>query len=143
MFQSLNVFGRRSPQKGAPLIPEPMTSSPLQRDPAERKQTFSKVFRWRLPDGQTKEPKSVEIVGSFTHWQKTALTRDSVLDAWHVTLHHIQGNRTHHYMLLIDGEPAHDKTCDGFAVPHGPQEERYQIATDKGPRVFMLFAQTK
>ena len=124
-------------------MPEPMTGSPLQRDPAERKQTFSKVFRWRLPDGQTKEPASVELVGSFNHWQKTTLTRDGVLDAWHVTLHHIQGNRTHHYMLLIDGEPTHDRTCDGFAVPHGPQEERYQIMTDKGPRVFMLFAQTK
>ena len=85
----------------------------------------------------------MEIVGSFNHWQRVALHRDGVLDAWHVTAHHIPGNKTHHYMLLIDGEPAHDKTCDGFAVPHGPQEERYAIPTDKGPRVFMMFAQTK
>ena len=126
------------------MIPESMTSaSQLQRDSGERKQVFSKVFRWRLPDGQTKEPGTVEVVGSFTHWQKTALTRDSVVDAWHVTLHHIQGNRTHHYMLLLDGEPVFDKTCDGLAVPHGPHEERYQLQTEKGPRVLMLFAQTK
>jgi hypothetical protein len=46
-------------------------------------------------------------------------------------------------MLLVNGEPAYDKTCDGLAVPHGPEEERYQFMTDKGPRVFMLFAQTK
>ena len=138
-----NILGRKPSPKGGPLIRESASSSPLQRDPVERKQTFSKVFRWRLPDGQTKEPDSVEIVGSFNHWQKTTMIRDSVLDAWHVTLHHIQGNRTHHYMLLVDGEPTYDKTCDGLAVPHGPQEERYQLMTDKGPRVFMLFAQTK
>jgi hypothetical protein len=125
-------------------MPEPSSGMPsLQRDGSERRQTFSKVFRWRLPDGQTREPSTVEIVGSFNHWQKTPLVRDSVLDAWHVTMHHIPGNKTHHYMLLVDGLPTHDKTCDGFAVPHGPLEERYQIQTDKGPRVFMLFAQTK
>jgi len=144
MFSSFgNLFGRKPAHKGGPLIPEgPGNGSPLHRD-APRGQTFSKVFRWRLPDGQTHDPKSVEVVGSFTHWQKVALTRDSVLDAWHVTLHHLQGNRTHHYMLLVDGKPTYDKTCDGLAVPHGPDEERFQMITDKGPRVFMLFAQTK
>jgi hypothetical protein len=115
----------------------------LQHEPAERRQTFSKVFRWRLPDGHTKEPATVEVVGSFNHWQKVALTRDGVLDAWHVTLHHIQGNKTHHYMILVDGQPVYDKNSDGLAVPHGPIEERYQIMTDRGARVFMLFAQTK
>src|SRR5258707_5027474 len=145
MFQTLgNLLGRKPPPRGGPMIAESMTSaSPLQRDSGERKQVFSKVFRWRLPDGQSKEPGTVEVVGSFTHWQKTALTRDSVVDAWHVTLHHIQGNRTHHYMLLLDGEPVFDKTCDGLAVPHGPHEERYQLQTEKGPRVLMLFAQKK
>ena len=145
MFQMFgNLVTRKVPSKGGPLMPEPPNGSPqVQRNGSERKQTFSKVFRWRLPDGQTHAPDSVEIVGSFTHWQKTPLMRDSVLDAWHVTLHHIEGNRTHHYMLLINGQPAYDKTCDGLAVPHGAQEERYQLTTDKGPRVFMLFAQTK
>ena len=144
MFQSLgNSFGRRTPQKGGPLIPEPPSGISLRRDSGDRKTAYSKVFRWRLPDGQTHEPASVEVVGSFTHWQKVALKRDGVLDAWHVTLHHIEGNRTHHYMLLIDGKPGYDKTCDGLAVPHGTQEEQFQLMTDKGPRVFMLFAQTK
>ena len=145
MFETLgNLFGGKPTSRGAPLFRESGPgSSPLSRDPGERRQTFSKVFRWRLPDGQTHDPKSVEVVGSFTHWQKVALNRDSALDAWHVTLHHIQGNRTHHYVLLVDGKPTFDKTCDGLAVPHGPDEERYQLTTDKGPRVMMLFAQTK
>lgn len=145
MFQKFgNLFGGKPASKGGPLIPEPSSSgSAPSRDSGERKQTFSKVFRWRLPDGQTHEPAAVEVVGSFTHWQKVALVRDSVLDAWHVTLHHLQGNRTHHYVLLVDGKPTFDKTCDGLAVPRGPDEERFQIPTDKGPRVMMLFAQTK
>ncbi len=96
-----------------------------------------------MPAGQTIQPKSVEVVGSFSQWQKVPLTRDSVLDAWHATLHHIVGNKTHHYMLLIDGKPTYDKNCDGIVVPHGPEEERFQLMTEKGPRIFMLFAQTK
>ena len=105
--------------------------------------TFSKVFRWHLPDGETKSPESVEVVGSFTHWQKVPLIHDSAVSGWHVTLHHLQGNRTHHYMLLVNGKPTLDKTCDGLAVPHGLDEERFQLQSDKGPRVMMLFAQTK
>ena len=46
-------------------------------------------------------------------------------------------------MLLVDGKPTYDKSCDGLAVPHGVDEEKFQLATDKGPRVMMLFAQTK
>ena len=113
------------------------------REPNDRKQAYSKVFRWRLADGQTAEPATVELVGTFSHWQRIAMTRDSVLDSWHVTVHHIPGNKTHHYMMLVDGKPVYDKMCDGLAVPHGPQEEQFAMATDKGPRVFMLFAQTK
>lgn len=101
------------------------------------------MFRWRLPDGQTQEPATVEIVGSFTHWQRVPLMRDSKVDSWHATLHHIEGNKTHHYMLLVDGKPAPDKNCDGYAVPHGPQEEQYALTTVRGPRLFMLFAQAK
>src|SRR5581483_9203268 len=139
-----NLFGKKPPQKGGPLIPEPISAVSGRSSAINRTgPTFSKVFRWRLPDGQTREPASVEVVGSFNHWQKVPLTRDSVLDAWHVTIHHIPGNRTHHYMFLIDGKPAFDKNCDGLAVPHGPLEEQYACPTDKGPRVFMLFAQTK
>lgn len=145
MLQSFgSLFGKKSPQKGGPMVPEAYGSgSPLQRAAQDRKAVYSKVFRWRLPDGITQEPNSVEIVGSFTNWERVPLVRDSVLDAWHVTLHHIQGNRTHHYMLLVDGQPTYDKTCDGLAAPHGPLEERFGLTTDRGPRVFMLFAQAK
>lgn len=46
-------------------------------------------------------------------------------------------------MLFVDGKPAQDKHCDGLAVPHGAQEEHCALQTARGPRVFMLFAQTK
>jgi len=108
----------------------------------ERTQTFTKIFRWRLPDGQTK-PGKVEIAGTFTHWQKVPLLPDGIAATWHVTLHQIAFNRTHHYMLFADGKPVQDKHCDGLAVPHGPLEEQHALQTDRGPRVFMLFAQTK
>ncbi len=143
-FRNLLDSRKGSPRKGGPFVPERSSSASRSgQDRANREQTFSKVFRYRLPEGQTTEPQSVEVVGSFTHWQKVELHRDGKLDAWHVTLHHIPGNRTHHYMLLVDGKPVHDKTSDGLAVPHGSQEEYYAIMTEKGPRVFMLFAQTR
>lgn len=145
MFARLNnLIGRSSPQKGPPVFAEvPTTPAGLARNAGDRKATYSKVFRWRLPDGQAAEPVSVEVVGSFTHWQRVPLARDGKLDSWHATIHHIEGNRTHHYMLLVDGHPTNDKTCDGYAVPHGPQEEQYTIPTPRGPRLFMLFAQAK
>jgi hypothetical protein len=144
MFQRIGNFLSNKPhQKGSPLVREPSPASGGGRDSGPRQQTFTKVFRWRLPDGHVEEPKTVEVVGSFTRWQKVQMNRDSVLDAWHVTLHHIIGNRTHHYMVLVDGQPFFDKTCDGLAVPHGPDEERYAVQTEKGPRVLMLWAQTK
>ena len=121
-----------------------MTSfAPRRSGNGEQKQSYTKVFRWHLPDGQSQQPTTVEVVGSFTNWQRVSLVHDSAVDAWHTTLHHIEGNKTHHYMLLVNGEPAYDKGCDGLAIPHGAQEEQYQLMTDKGPRVFMLFAQTK
>ena len=143
MFQSLgNLIRRKTPPKGGPLMRETPAGGPP-RSPQDNKPVFSKVFRWRLPDGVRVEPKEVALVGSFSHWQKVEMQRDGKLDAWHATLHHIPGNRTHHYMLLVDGQPTFDKTCDGLAVPHGFQEEQYQLQTDRGPRVLMLFAQTK
>jgi len=145
MFQKLgNLIRRGTPSKGGPMVREtPVNGHGGGRNPQDKKPVFSKVFRWRLPDGVTAEPATVEIVGSFTHWQRVELTRDGKLDAWHTTLHHIPGARTHHYMLLVDGKPHFDKTCDGLAVPHGFQEEQYQLQTERGPRVLMLFAQTK
>ena len=111
--------------------------------PAERKLTFAKIIRWRLPDGQAQEPATVEVVGTFTNWKKTPLVYDSAMRTWHVTLQQIAGNRTHHYMLLADGKPVQDKHCDGMAIPTGAQELQFAIATARGPRVFMLFSQTK
>jgi hypothetical protein len=140
MFDS--VFGKKPPQKGGPMGWEPR--SPLtQNRNQDRSPSYSKAFRWRLPDGQTEPPQAVEIVGSFTRWQKVPLMRDGALDAWHLTLHNIPAHKTHHYMLLVDGKPTQDKNCDGMAIPHGPEEEQYTIQTDRGPRVLMMFAQTK
>jgi len=110
---------------------------------SERAQTYAKAFRWHLPEGQTQKPSTVEVAGTFTNWQKVPLLRDDARGAWQVVLQDITCNRTHHYMLFVDGKPAHDKHCDGLAIPHGPQEEQYALATIRGPRVFMLFAQTK
>src|SRR5262245_18419516 len=107
MFNEFNkLFGRKPVQKRGPLMQEAPSTLP-QRDNQQRSPTFTKVFRWRLPDGQTREPSTVEIVGSFTHWQKVPMQRDGVLDAWHATIHHVPGHRTHHYMFLVDGQPAH------------------------------------
>jgi len=139
MFDS--IFGKKPPQKGGPMGWEPR--SPLAQNKAQAAPSYSKVFRWRLPDGQTEPPQTVEIIGSFTRWQKIPLMRDGALDAWHITIHNIPAHKTHHYMLLVDGKPAQDKTCDGMAIPNGFEEEQYAIQTDRGPRVFMMFAQTK
>ena len=139
-----NAFNIKPPRKDNPAHPVPVVrSAPAGKASAAPKPTYAKVFRWRLPEGRTQEPATVEIVGTFTNWQTVPLTRAGKMDAWHVTLHHVPAHKTHHYMLLVDGQPAHDKNSDGLAVPHGPQEERYQLMTERGPRLFMLFAQTK
>jgi hypothetical protein len=139
-----NAFGGKPPHKSGVVFPDvPARLVAPARKPAARPQSYSKVFRWRLPDGQTQAPATVEIAGGFNHWQKVPLQRDSAQDAWHVTLHNLQCGRMYHYMLLVDGQPVRDKHCDGMAVPHGAQEEQYQLMTDRGPRVLMLFAQTK
>jgi hypothetical protein len=139
-----NAFLHKPPHKSGAFISKVPTGAkgPVQKL-AERRLTFTKIFRWRLPDGQMREPVAVEVVGTFTNWQKAPLIHDKVRGGWHATLHHIQGNRTHHYMLLADGEPVQDKHCDGMAIPTGAQEQQFAIATDRGPRVFMLFSQTK
>lgn len=107
------------------------------------KPTFSKVFRWQPPDPHVSAPDSVEVVGSFTDWRETALTCDAITNTWQLTLHGIPGNRTHRYMLLVNGEPAQDKNADGLAVPESFDEQRFQLMTPRGPRVFLLFAHTK
>jgi hypothetical protein len=139
-----NAFLKKPSHKHEPAVPVPMVRSALVgKASTAPKPTYAKVFRWRLPEGRTQEPATVEIVGTFTNWQKVPLVCERKQHAWHVTIHNVPAHKTHHYMLLVDGQPAHDKNSDGLAVPHGPQEERYQLMTSRGPRLFMLFAQTK
>lgn len=85
----------------------------------------------------------VEIVGSFTGWKKTPMKFDRTNRLWHLTLEDIPGNCTHNYMLLVNGRPTPDRNSDGLAVPHTAEEKQYQLETPRGPRVFMLFSQTK
>lgn len=133
-----------APPSSAPRLREGKIPPPaLARNTGERKPTYAKVFRWQLPAGKTAEPKTVEVIGSFTDWQRVPLLRHGGRDSWETTVPDIAGHRTHHYMLLVDGLPAPDKNCDGLANPHGPQEQQYALTTPRGPRLFMLFAQTK
>lgn len=104
---------------------------------------FTKVFRWPMPADQTPLPTTVEVMGSFTDWRKISLVYDKVTRSWQVALHNLRGNHTHRYVLLVDGKPSFDKTCDGLAVPDGPDETKWQITTPRGPRVMLLFSQTK
>jgi hypothetical protein len=138
------MFGGSSGGKGGPAhSAHGVGSHAASRPTPDRKPVYSKVFRWKLPEGETKEPNSVEVVGSFTDWQRVPLIRDAKVNTWHATVQNIPGNKTHHYMLLVDGAPSQDKACDGYALPQGEIEERYAIQTARGPRLFMLFAQTK
>lgn len=107
------------------------------------KPVYSKVFRWTKPADLPEQPQTVEVVGTMTDWRRIPLVLDPKTHSWAATLQNIPGNKTHHYMLLLDGKPAQDRNCDGLAMPQGSQEELYAITTPRGPRVFMLFAQTK
>ena len=49
--------------------------------------------------------------------------RDTVTDTWQLRLDGIPGNRTHRYMLLVDGVSAHDKNCDGLAIPEDFEDD--------------------
>lgn len=139
------MFGGGGTQpKSTQIDPKSGFASPaIQRAGAERQPTYSKVFRWVLPDGATEEPTLVEVVGSFTGWQTVPLLRDPRVKTWHTTIQDIPGNRTHHYMLLVDGAPTMDAGCDGYALPQDETEDRFAIQTARGRRLFMLFAQTK
>ena len=105
--------------------------------------TFRKTFRWQPSDPRAPIPAAVELAGSFTDWQLQTMKRDAITNTWQLTLDGIPGHCTHRYMLFVNGEPAHDKNCDGLAVPQSAEEERHQLMTARGPRVFLLFAQTK
>ncbi|HEY1663814.1 MAG TPA: glycogen-binding domain-containing protein [Verrucomicrobiae bacterium] len=131
------------PNFGKVFLPPPRAKAPAPAPkPVERKQTYSKTFRWMLPGGQSDPPHKVEVAGTFTEWKKLPMSRD-VSGSWNLALQHIPGHRTHHYMFFADGKPVDDKNCDGLARPHGAEEEKFAIVTPRGPRVFMLFAQSK
>lgn len=106
-----------------------------------RKHVFSKIFRWQVPAEHPEAPVKVELAGTFTDWKILPMSRE-VSGAWQLALHEIPCNRTHHYMLLVDGKPVHDRHCDGLAVPQSVEEEKFAITTARGPRVFILFART-
>ncbi len=103
---------------------------------------FSKVFRWPVEFGQKQQPKAVEVVGSFSEWRKVPLNYDPPSRTWFLIVN-IQGNRTHRYVMLVDGKPCYDKACDGLAAPQNSEEMKWQFTTPKGPRVMLLFGQTK
>ena len=113
------------------------------RSAQNQKAVYSKVFRWHHGPGEH-DPNTIEIVGSFTDWRPVPLAKTPGSHGnWHATIENIPSGKTHHYMLLMDGKPHADKHCDGYAVPLGPQEERYAMETPRGPRLFLLFAQAK
>ncbi len=109
----------------------------------EQRNGFTKVFRWLVPADQTPQPTTVEVAGSFSEWRKVPLSYDPPSRTWQIILNNIEGNRTHRYVILVDGRPSYDKTCDGLTTPQTPDEAKCQIATPKGPRVMLLFGQTK
>jgi 1,4-alpha-glucan branching enzyme len=120
----------------------PPSSSPVADMTAKRPSFFSKVFRWQQ-ETPGPLPVKVEIVGSFNGWKKTPLRYDRPSGVWQLTQENIPGHCTHNYMLLVNGRPTQDKTSDGLAVPRTAEEKQYQLVTPRGPRVFMLFSQTK
>jgi len=109
----------------------------------EQRTGFTKVFRWPVPADQTPQPTTVEVAGSFNGWRKVPLSYDPPTRTWQIALNNIEGNRTHRYVILVDGKPSYDKTCDGLTTPQTPDEAKCQIATPKGPRIMLLFSQTK
>src|SRR5580704_13768859 len=118
-------------------------SSGLSNNIAVKPSFFSKIFRWQPENPGGPLPVRVEIAGSFTGWQKTPMKYDRANGIWQITLENIPGNTTHNYMLLVNGRPTKDVNSDGLAVPHTAEEKQYQLETPRGPRVFMLFSQTK
>ena len=115
----------------------------LEAEKSEQRTGYTKVFRWPVPADQTPQPTTVEVAGSFNGWRKVPLSYDPPTRTWQIALNNIEGNRTHRYVILVDGKPSYDKTCDGLTAPQTPDEAKWQIPTPKGPRIMLLFGQTK
>ena len=138
-----DFFERKSKTKTRPAM---VRLAPARRpEPESRGQQFgfTKVFRWPVPAEQTPKPTTVEVVGSFSEWRKLPLSYDAPTKTWQLIQRDIPGNHTHRYVMLVDEKPSIDQSCDGFAFPQGPVEEQWQIATPRGPRVMLMFSQTK
>jgi hypothetical protein len=112
-------------------------------EPREERTGYTKVFRWPVPADEAPQPTTVEVIGSFSGWVKVPLSYDPPSRTWQIILNGVEGNRTHRYVMLVDGKPTYDKTCDGLTAPQTPEEAKWQISTPKGSRVMLLFAQTK
>jgi hypothetical protein len=110
---------------------------------AKRPAVFTKIFRWQSENPTGPQPVSVAVAGSFNGWQKVPLRYDRTNGIWQLTLADIPGNCTHNYMLFVNGKPANDKNSDGLAMPQTDEEKQHALTTPRGPRVFMLFSQTK
>jgi hypothetical protein len=140
-----NFFGSKGKTNTRPTRARIQATVPAFPDAGRREQRvgFTKVFRWPVPADQTPQPTTVEVAGSFNGWRKVPLSYDPPTRTWQIALNNIEGNRTHRYVILVDGRPSYDKNCDGLTTPQTPDEARCQIATAKGPRIMLLFAQTK
>ena len=123
------------------------TQSIIRKAPERRaRQTFffSKALSaGSLPNRAT--PNQIQLksrarspVGSRWPWRTTIATNH-----WQIMLHHIPGNCTHHYMLLVDGQPTSHKHCvTGWPwQSESEAEKQFALLTPRGPRVFMLFQQ--
>src|SRR6185369_1293262 len=129
---------RTSEARITPIVP-----AFLEAGKREQRTGFAKVFRWPVPAEQTPQPKAVEVIGSFSGWRKVPLSYDPPSRTWQVILNDIEGNRTHRYVMLVDGKSSYDKTCDGLVAPQSPEETKWGIVTPRGSRILLMFAQTK
>jgi len=124
MFETFgNLFGRKPASKGGPLIREPRPAIAAARsDAGARDKLFSKIIRWRLPDGQRNRPIPWRLLARSRIGKKSAPSRQRP-GSWHVALHHIQGIAR--IITCCWWMAAHlRQTCDGLAVPHGLEEEK-------------------
>ncbi len=110
-------------------------------EPVDQQIGFTKIFRLPVPREQSPQPTTVEVVGSFSDWQRVPLAYNKPTRTWETALS-LKNNHTHRYVFLIDGTPAYDETCDGLTAPQSPTEAKWQIPTAHGPRVMLLFART-
>lgn len=147
--QLSKLFGAKpAPRPHGPVTPssqraEARPASVSRQLSSRPPQFYSKTFRWSPAAGSSIVPSSVQLVGSFSQWEPVALNFDARTQVWSVTLDQIPSNRTHHYMLLVDGQPTAHAGSDGVVEPSSFEESQFQLETPRGPRVLLLFAQTK